>query len=302
MKKTNLKAFSLIEMSLVTLVIAILIAGVLKGFSIVDSAKLKSARALTQSSPVAAAPGLRLWLEATLDESLDDAIAVDGAAVTRWNDINPQNYTSRLYARTTSSSILYRESTGINALPSIYFPSSASADFFTISSSKDSTVATAIPTPDGAFSYFLVVKPDALGSVNNLLYNGTDTSDGWGYANTATDRTILFDDITADNQTGDPALPNAEIITVTHGPSSVGSPLKMYINGAADGTLSSSAAVDVESPTVGFYIGSRDASGSANNWQGYVSEIIIFERKVSESYRKEIEKYLSKKYAIKVTH
>ena len=37
-----------------------------------------------------------------------------------------------------------------------------------------------------------------------------------------------------------------------------------------------------------------------NNWQGYISEIIIFDKKLSKSYRKEIEVYLGTKYGIEV--
>ncbi|MCE3255904.1 MAG: hypothetical protein K0R25_1398 [Rickettsiaceae bacterium] len=56
-------AFSLIELSVVILVIGILVVGITKGMSIMRSAKLQSAQSLTQSSPVALIDGLKLWLE-----------------------------------------------------------------------------------------------------------------------------------------------------------------------------------------------------------------------------------------------
>ena len=64
MNKNN-KAFSLIELSIVILVISLLVVGVTKGSRLMSEAKLKSAQALTSSSPVNAMTGVVLWLDAT---------------------------------------------------------------------------------------------------------------------------------------------------------------------------------------------------------------------------------------------
>ncbi len=53
-------------------------------------------------------------------------------------------------------------------------------------------------------------------------------------------------------------------------------------------------------PTANFFVGNNAAAGTAG-FVGDISEVIIFDSVLTASDRKEIEKYLSKKYAIAVT-
>lgn len=84
-------AFSLIELSIVILIIGILIAGVTQGSRLVSEMRLATARNMTQNSPVASIPGVVLWLEPTLEKSFDIAEQEDGLTITNWYDINPQS-------------------------------------------------------------------------------------------------------------------------------------------------------------------------------------------------------------------
>ncbi len=61
MKKITQKAFSLIELSIVILVVGILITGVIQGSNMVKKSQLQSARNLTTSSPVSGIKDLMLW-------------------------------------------------------------------------------------------------------------------------------------------------------------------------------------------------------------------------------------------------
>jgi prepilin-type N-terminal cleavage/methylation domain-containing protein len=286
--KSKSKAFSLIELSIVILVIGILIAGVTQGSALILKAKLKTAQALTQSSPVSAISGLRLWLETTLEQSFEENQASDGTTVTIWYDINPQ-VSSKLFAR-SAGAVKYKEDVAINSLPSLYFPSEL-GDFFTISTNKTATVATAIPTENNAFSFFVVAQADAIGAVDNLFFNGT--SNGWGYANGDANKTVFNADTAI---TGAVAKATAEIISVTNVGGTTGA-LKSYVNGVID----ISATSTFTSPTGGLYIGSGDSTGSTtDNWKGYISEIIIFDKKLSNTDRRAVEEYLGKKYNIQV--
>ena len=65
MKNHSKLAFSLIELSVVILIIGILVLGVTQGSRMMYEAKLKSAISLTQSSPVISMENLVLWLEPT---------------------------------------------------------------------------------------------------------------------------------------------------------------------------------------------------------------------------------------------
>ena len=63
------KAFSLIELSIVILIIGILVAGVTQSSRLVSQFRLLSARNITQSSPVHSIKDLLIWLETTSTKS-----------------------------------------------------------------------------------------------------------------------------------------------------------------------------------------------------------------------------------------
>jgi len=104
------RAFSLIELSIVVLIIGILISGITAGSRLVRDSKLKSAAQLTKASDVNSISDLVLWLEPTLENSFavgtatsfDDAVnhnleivkniskPDDLQQIARWNDINPK--------------------------------------------------------------------------------------------------------------------------------------------------------------------------------------------------------------------
>lgn len=114
------KAFSLIELSIVILVIGVLIAGVIQGSVLVNKFRVKAAQAITTSSDVNGIKSLAMWLET----SLDNSVTIDSSStVTRWNDRNPQSQ-SKISAYNTTSSTLslpsYVENV-INGLPAIQF-------------------------------------------------------------------------------------------------------------------------------------------------------------------------------------
>lgn len=96
-KTTNQKAFSLIEISMVILVIGILIAGISQGIDLYDDYRLNSAQNLTKNSQVNRIPDLEMWLETTSENSLatgtstftDNPNPVDQDSIGRWNNINP---------------------------------------------------------------------------------------------------------------------------------------------------------------------------------------------------------------------
>jgi len=69
-KNTNHKAFSLIEISVVIVIIGILIAGISSGIELYDDYKLKVAQNLTKNSRVNRIPDLEMWLETTGENSL----------------------------------------------------------------------------------------------------------------------------------------------------------------------------------------------------------------------------------------
>ena len=90
------KAFSLIEISIVVLIVGILIAGVSKAIDIVIDSKLNSARSITKGSQIIRIPNVVLWLETSTSESWSDnkrGEATFNNTTTKpvfWNDLSQQ--------------------------------------------------------------------------------------------------------------------------------------------------------------------------------------------------------------------
>ncbi len=129
--------FSLIELSVVILVIGILVIGITQGSRIINQSRLKSAQSLTQSSPVGSTAGLMLWLETTSEKSLDSSIS-DNNLVTNWYDINPQNSSPINGTQLLDNNKPTYLKNGINSFPSLRFfgnPASSAfpnVDFFNL--------------------------------------------------------------------------------------------------------------------------------------------------------------------------
>lgn len=284
-------AFSLIEISIVILIIGILVAGITQSSRLISSSKVATAQSLTQSSPVTANKGLMLWLEPTMESSFPAAQASDGGSVTTWNDTNTQSI-QKLFAVTSTGTVTYKSTSPVNGLPSLLFGGSAE---MTLSTTAGSVAATNIQTSGSSnggnnFTFFVVYDDDSTtNAIRGLFHNGVMGTNGWGFANTATasTRAAKIGTTTTNITTG--YSKNPTITTVTYD----GATVNIYTNG---GTATSAAVASV-SPTVSMLIG----GDGTNRWTGYISEIIVFDNALKDSDRKSIEEYLSKKYGIKVS-
>lgn len=125
MKDKNLRAFSLIELSIVILIVGIIIAGITQSSSLVAKYKLSSARTLTQSSDVNSIRDLLIWVDATKEGSLinsnNSTNVQNGDLITQWGDINPHNSTRNNLTQSTQSSAPTYVENGINNIASIGF-------------------------------------------------------------------------------------------------------------------------------------------------------------------------------------
>lgn len=115
------QAYSLIEISIMMLIIGILITGVTESSVLIRKFKLSNAKALTQSSPVIGIMDLSLWLETTSEKSFPEEEPDDGSLVTRWNDLNTQRVINNtVFQYTDASKPVYTERS-MNALPALKF-------------------------------------------------------------------------------------------------------------------------------------------------------------------------------------
>jgi len=124
--KNNFKlGFSLLEVSVVLLIVGILLASVSAGKSMIKTSRITSAQSLTANSPVSAVEGLVIWLEPTLAVSFSEDDTYDNQDISGWQNIT--NYFTSSKFNIVGSAPKYVESS-INDLPSVRFESGRSLD------------------------------------------------------------------------------------------------------------------------------------------------------------------------------
>ncbi len=299
--KNKSSAFSLIELSIVILIIGVLIAGVTQASRLVRQSKLTTARTLTQSSAVNSIKGLVLWLEPTMENSFKSTEAVDGTTLTTWYDINPQLSIPNTFSAGTG--ITYKASSGINSLPAVAFADN--------NTSFSNVLAVPINAAFGAYTVCYVARSTNLTAENTVLYNGTSGTNGFGISITSAGLTKVTYGVSSTFNFGITATSGgtADIVCVTLDPNSVnGVPqstaaAKAYKNG---GGVSSDTAKTITvsnwvDPTSGAVrIGNSTASSTTTDFIGEIAEIIVFDNALKKADRQEVEKYLSKKYGITI--
>ncbi len=297
MKKPH-KAFSLIELSIVILVISIFIGAAAKTGSIaIKKMRLETAKSATLSSPVTSISDLKLWVETSLDNST--SLSSSETVVDTWYDINPQSKTKHnlvSQSATTSSSTSY-ESLAINDLPALYFNNE---NYFSVTKPEMLT--------NTSYTVFIVEKPSAgvygsdspaqlmgnnLANSNiNLVYNNHSLSDN--YHNKI--RAVAFSGLSHVEFTHNFNFnfPNIHSLKFNQTDNNYYYWLNGGSNYEASGTRGTSRTTSCKpcsnTQTIGGY-----------GYRGYISEIIIFGRSLSDTERQDVENYLSKKYSILIS-
>lgn len=300
--KYRLKAFSLVELSIVLVIVGSLIAGVVRSSRVAFEGRLQSARGITQSSPVSSIQGLSLWLETTLESSFIKTQMVNGGQVTIWKDINPQVPFKLFALKLASKGATYVEK-GINALPSIAFEGSKGYSAFRLSTQSDPTVSinTSIDSPNNEYSFFAVMKTNHFTNAENYVFvNGYygDASSSY-YVTNAGARVIQFPTSTPSSlSTPDGSdRQKADIISGTYRKNNANTgTMTLYVNGKK--VISSSISALEETSNREFSIGAKDYTNDLSYWEGYLSEFIYFDNTLSKVKRQDVEKYLSRKFYI----
>jgi prepilin-type N-terminal cleavage/methylation domain-containing protein len=294
LKKNNLRAFSLIELSIVILIIGILVAGVTQSSRLIRQMQLSSARSLTTSSPVSSISGLVAWYEPTLEKSFDEAEENDNTGVSRWYDINPTSTNKNDLIQTDANRRPLFISNAVNGLPSLRFngvntylqssgfiPEHNSVNFsiFIVHLNLDVSNIRAIfcnrfgPAPYNDLRGFVIYSSSG-------TYSGTygTGSGGWsGPAGFSTSNGVK------------------DIIAVIGSNTNV----SLYRNGSAPIVSNMNYAPNRSRSTS---VGSMTACelNDVYFYNGFISEIILYNRNISNDERIDVEKYLAKKWAIKI--
>lgn len=282
-------AFSLIELSIVILVIGVLISGFSKYDKIITKFRLISARTQTASSPVTSIKNLVVWYETTSEKSFINSESEDGLPVSIWHDINPQLALKRNATAPSESERPFYKISNFG-LPMLYF------NGFNSLALPNGT----IPSGDSAFTIFIVNSCICTNGYATLYSVGN-----WS-ANTKVNYMRYFGQITMEARinssyqiiSAPPQIRNA-LITYTNTYNNSAGSKGMYIYRSGNLVVGPSAinsGLDDVASDNG-YIGRTYWGGEF--FFGYIGEVIIYNRYLTTEERKAVEAYLDKKWGTK---
>lgn len=294
-------AFSLIEISIVILIIGVAISGIVSGMYLFYDFKLGQAQSITAKSPVISTPNLTLWLETTSPNSFETERPLSNDKIAIWKDLNPQ----RIFKINVSQSDLTKQPTyienAINNLPALKFINniemrSSDIELNDFISSDQATI-------------FLVQ--------NNFSGDDTTTTISWVPTSSNTDsgevtrfnihalviNKIVFDFGTccpASTRTSTASLNNFlnrdKIISFVKNSNNVNFRVNFNETTANNSSATSTLSASLSAP---FIVG-KLRTGNNYFFNGNIGEIIIFDRALTEIERKKIEDYLSDKWGIPI--
>ncbi len=264
-------------MSVVLIIAASMIGLFIAATHMIDNSKLLAAQSKTLKSPILLTDNLEFWLETTHSDSIDTNEAIDGRIVNNWYNLN--NRVENANNALSTGNIIYTRH-GINSLPAIEF--NESSGHFNISHSFN-------PANDD-MTIFVVAQCNIIEASDYIIIQQLD--------GTGTGRAILYCESTnnkirtnigAAALDGDVFKIKPEIYTVTL----ENGTLSIYTNG----TLGNSTTVTAESADGDIRIGDGKTAGNAT-LDGFIGEIIMFDRSLKTKEKEAIEEYLSKKWQI----
>ncbi len=305
LNKNHKKAFSLVEISIVILIVGLLIAGISKASDMIFDANVASGRSITKSAKVSRIPNLALWLETTLPESIKDSERYNDATVTLWRDINPQSTSKFIFKKGGSPKYNVE---GQNNMPAIG-KFEAAADLF-LAYSSEASGSLVLPYPStqifssGAYAtIFVVLKPAA--TVANLINFCPYTTDATTTVCTAGKEislglsgtgTLKFGFMNAADGTStlESAVYATKSLIIVSAIKDTANQ-KLFVNGGdkvVHATANTFATTNVFSGA--FRVGGEISPGVE------IYEIIVFSSNLSDGDRYSVESYLGKKYNVPV--
>jgi prepilin-type N-terminal cleavage/methylation domain-containing protein len=292
MKFIKKRAFTLIEIAVVIIVIGVLIAGISQAMEMFAEASLKSARNLSKSSRLGRIDDLTLWFDATSEKAFDKE-KDDNSAVSIWKDTNPKSTTS--ISSSSSIASLYPSYTlsAINSLPAVSFKKTSSLVGNCVTVPNESFI-----NNSEDFTLYLIYSPKTLddgiileknnASVTTFPFSLELLSGSYKFSVKNSTSTIS---VTSPKQA---IIKTPNLIRLSR---IKGSQIEIVIDGVSTtetDTLTSSTFNNAE-----LSIGCRNGSTPANFISGDFGETAFFNRNINVKEKAEIEEYLYKKWKMK---
>ena len=295
-KKINKKAFTIIEISVLMLVISVMIVGVMTSKSMITKSRLANAQSLTQQSYVnEISNDLIAWYETSLEGSFNASeIKNDGSYITAWKDSNKTVVTKNNATQTlTANQPTLIQNVFYNSIPGLRFSGNQYLNFDGTKFAKNS------------YTIFVVEQRSSIKSENYFIGGSESGSSvnsylnfGFGYG---TDTTISFTQYPGESPTFTRSIasykPQTPIMHTFLFNDTIGK--RHSINGGSIATNS-----DTKTSITSFnlaMIGAYNPSGTLKTYVGDLAEIIMFKRSLKTEEIKAIESYLGSKYGIPVS-
>lgn len=293
------KAFSLIELSIVILIIGILIAGVTQASRMVKEMRLASARTITKSSDVNSIKDLGIWLETTLDggitSSTNGTQPEDNDQVTQWSDINPQSTVKINLTQATALNRPKYKLDGINGFPALTFDGDATNPDYI-----NTTTATPVRAGNDGYTFVVVWRASAITDAV-LMAQGSSATDRlaaiyfpgggtYGFAGSIND---YFPTTVTTNKS---------YITAMRVDNSLAQNISLYTNSLTPvtGASSNNGPAGLDITAVEFALGVVTQT-HGQMYNGLIAEVIVFDRALKSEEIQSIIKYLSKKFSIRLS-
>jgi hypothetical protein len=302
MKILYKKAFSLVELSMIILIIGMLIAGISQGIDLYQDSRLTTARSLTKNSRVGRIPDLVSWYETTAENvfssgtsSFKDIEKIQAdQKINRWKDSNPNSVYKYDATQTTDANqpkiIFDRDS----SLPIVRFD--GNPRFLAL---PDGTV----PFGNSEYTVIFISKydptcSDRCGVLGSGNYGTNNQTNAFRYTITSAKNVYNYwwyvDIVSPENAIS----PNKfQIFVFDYNKVT----RNIYINGVNVKSISSSGREGTKSNnTMGLTCSTSGCSGGSEYLIGSIADLIIYDRALLSNERKSIETYLSKKWSIKI--
>jgi competence protein ComGC len=294
MKKSS-SAFSLIEISLVVLIVSLIAAGILTTTNIIKKSRLQTAQILTKNSPVNNISNLVAWFETSLDSSFVGNEKSDGSAISTWYDNNPDAASKNNATQSTSANKPTFTANVFNSgIPAIRFDGSDDYLVFDGSSLINSSYT------------IFVVEQRRSGKDGNYFISGSDRSTNQnlilGYrSNLVATHAHFGNDMNyLGIETYSSPISRIHTYSLNLAASQSNSGKRYWINGS--GASAKSVTNTSQTGPITSYAGaSFGRSSTSYYFDGDLAEVIIFNRNLSNAERLSVETYLGQKYNIKVT-
>jgi prepilin-type N-terminal cleavage/methylation domain-containing protein len=290
MKKHPHKAFSLIEISVVILIIGILTAGISTGVDLFYDSRLATAQSLTKNSPVPRIEGLFTWIETTSPESFSSA-PKDGASIGLIKDLSFKMDKAN-FVQTGEDGLkpIYKQQ-NLNNLPALYFD--GSNDFLVTEKSYNSSIFS-----NSQITIFAVIN--YVGDTGTAVFlkhelanyrTGLEINGG----------IVRFDfPNSSKNAMGSspstPSIVNKNIIITAIANKSE---QKLYVNSVLEANIVNSENINISNSSDAIYLG-RNNNIMYFPTKFNFGELIIYDRALTAKELDLVTKYLSKKWAIKI--